>query len=214
MKTRPILWAMLLGYAIVGHCNAESGPVGKRATAAQTLEASRKAAERVRIPATGYDVIIRSPDATQRGTQPAPGLLKAIVTWLANEFGLPRHYAYPSIRFESVLSYRGTLSGDARGFEGILKGQREVVAGYDPLNQTIFLPAHWSGSTPAELSMLVHEMVHHLQHVAQMKFDCGQASEKMAYAAQNKFLGLFGRDLAKDFEIDAFTLLASTTCFH
>jgi hypothetical protein len=212
-----MLYAMLFGGAIVGPCHAEPGPVGKRALGPQALEVQSKVTERVRIPGTSFDVTV-GPDATQRGAQPAPRLLNAIVTWLAHEFGLPHHYAYPSIRFESdakisALRYSGVVSDDARVMEAIQK-RRAVVAVYDSLSQTIYLPAHWSGSTPAELSVLVHEMVHHLQSVAQMKFACAQASEEMAYAAQNKFLGLFGRDLAKDFEIDGLTLLVRTTCSY
>jgi len=94
------------------------------------------------------------------------------------------------------------------------KGQREVVAAYDPLGRTILLPERWSGGTPAELSILVHEMVHHLQNVAHTKYECPQASEELAYAAQERWLNLFGRNLAGDFGIDGLTLLASTKCMY
>ena len=40
---------------------------------------------------------------------------------------------------------------------------REVVAEYDNSTKTIFLSDTWKGETAAELSVLVHEMVHHLQ---------------------------------------------------
>ena len=54
------------------------------------------------------------------------------------------------------------------------------MAAYDPLTQTIFLPERWTGNTPAEISVLVHEMVHHLQNVARLKYECVQASEELA----------------------------------
>jgi Zn-dependent membrane protease YugP len=93
-------------------------------------------------------------------------------------------------------------------------GRREVVAAYDPLTKTIFLPERWTGSSPAELSILVHEMVHYLQSLARLKYECVQASKELAYAAQDKWLRLFGRDLATDFQVDGFTLLASTRCSY
>ena len=64
----------------------------------------------------------------------------------------------------------------------------------------------------AEVSVLVHEVVHHLQTSAKLTYECPAARERLAYAAQEKWLGLFGRSLESDFEIDAFTLKVSTMC--
>jgi len=47
-----------------------------------------------------------------------------------------------------------------------------------------------------------------------MRYECGQASEELAYAAQDAWLRMFGRDLAGDFEIDPFTLLVSLRCIY
>jgi hypothetical protein len=92
--------------------------------------------------------------------------------------------------------------------------RREAVAVYDDLTKTIFLPDTWKGDTPADLSVLVHEMVHHLQNNAHKKYDCAGAREGLAYAAQDKWLKLFGRDLSSEFQIDAFTLKVSTACIY
>ncbi len=91
---------------------------------------------------------------------------------------------------------------------------QETVALYDDRDNTIYLPTKWTGQTPAELSVLVHEMVHHLQNAAKTKFDCPQAREQLAYAAQQKWLGLFGRNLDDEFQIDPFTLLVMTRCMY
>jgi len=157
--------------------------------------------------------------ASLKGGQPAPALLRAIVTWLASEFQLNGQTTSPTIRFESsarITNFRhtGLLSDDARVTALVPTGQREVVAAYDPLSRTILLPERWSGATPTELSMLVHEMVHHLQNVASAKFECPQASEELAYAAQERWLKLFGRNLESDFGIDGLTLLVSTKCMY
>ena len=78
--------------------------------------------------------------------------------------------------------------------------------------QTIFLPEGWHGKTPAEVSILVHEMVHHLQTRAQIKFACPEEREKLAFEAQELWLERSGVSLASEFELDGFTLLVRTNC--
>jgi hypothetical protein len=78
--------------------------------------------------------------------------------------------------------------------------------------QTIYLPQGWTGATPAERSVLVHEMVHHMQQQAGLKFDCPQERERLAYQAQQRWLGEAGLTLASEFGIDPFTILVRTSC--
>jgi len=151
-------------------------------------------------------------------------LLTAIVMWLSANFDLPAAHDQPRIEFASAtkiaaLRYKGLLP-DRRQEAALINdqalppAQREVVAVYHDATRTIYLREGWTGTTPTELSVLVHEMVHHLQSSAGLKFECPQAREKLAYAAQDKWLGLFGRDLATDFEIDPFTLVVTTRCIY
>jgi hypothetical protein len=57
-----------------------------------------------------------------------------------------------------------------------------------------------------------HEMVHHLRNRAGKRYNCAGAREELAYAAQDKWLNLFGRNLSTEFQIDAFTLHVGTAC--
>jgi len=41
----------------------------------------------------------------------------------------------------------------------------------------MYLREGWSGATAAEISVLVHEMVHHLQHEARLGYACPAASD-------------------------------------
>lgn len=214
MDHRLIFYTVFVGCAMVGLSHAEQANVG-----APSRVAKKVAPQNVRIPATDYEVAFGTQDAALHGTQPPQALLNAIVTWLAHDFHLPRSFVYPAIQLEPVAKmttfhHTGLLSERPQDTAAVPPGQRQVVAAYDPLTQTIFLPERWTGSTPAELSVLVHEMVHHLQNVARLKYECVQASEELAYAAQDKWLGLFGRNLATDFEIDGFTLLVRTRCIY
>jgi hypothetical protein len=74
------------------------------------------------------------------------------------------------------------------------------------------LPDQWTGRSAAELSVLVHELVHHLQEAAELRYECPAAREQLAYAAQERWLGLFGLSLSSEFDIDPFTLKISTEC--
>jgi hypothetical protein len=114
----------------------------------------------------------------------------------------------------ATFHYTGLLSDSPQDAAMVPAGQREVVAAYDAVANAIYLPEDWTASTPGELSILVHEMVHHLQHAARLRDECAQASEELAYAAQDKWLGLFGHDLATDFDVDPFTLTVSTRCIY
>ena len=146
-------------------------------------------------------------------------LLTAIVLWISANFDLPAKYDHPKIEIVpateiAALRYR-TFAPEKQREILSLGGNTtggDVVAIYDSTRKTIFLPMGWTGGTPAELSVLVHELVHHLQSAAKLTFECPAAREELAYAAQEKWLGLFGRSLLSEFEIDPFTLKIRTVC--
>ena len=152
-------------------------------------------------------------------------MLTAIVTWLSIGFGLPASYDHPGVEFVSPAGMHAVqLRRQAMGHTHARSGEqsslaraalrREVEALYDDSTRTIYLPEGWTGATPAEVSVLVHEMVHHLQNVAGLKFECPQAREKLAYTAQNQWLAQSGRNLIDEFKLDALTLLLRTKCMY
>jgi hypothetical protein len=171
------------------------------------------------VPGTGYEIAFRTPESKPVSRPPSDALLKALAVWLANNFDLPRNASSPAIELVSPVKiatfrYMGFLSDKPQDTASIPPGQRQVVAAYDADTGTVYLSEGWTGNTPAEISVLVHEMVHHLQYVAGTRFECPQAREELAYAAQQKWLSLFGRNLTTDFDIDGFTLLVSTRCAY
>jgi hypothetical protein len=214
MVKRLSFGVLLAGFAIFGLSHA-----AQTAAAGPPPAVKHAPPQNVRIPGTDYRVVVDRREVTPRATQPPQALLKAIVTWLSTNFSLPKHYDYPAIKFEpprkiATFRYTGLVSDRPEDRAMVPPGQRETVASYDPLTRTIILPEGWTGDTPADLSMLVHEMVHHLQHAAHMKYECVPASEELAYAAQDKWLKLFGHDLATDFGLDGFTLLVAIRCIY
>ncbi len=134
-------------------------------------------------------------------------LLTAIVTWLSINFGLPATDDHPAIEFRSASQIADSRYGTMQRHM-----QPEIIAAYDDATRTILLPDDWAANTPADLSILVHEMVHHLQNVAKLQYECPASREKDAYRAQEAWLRLFGRSLLSEFEIDRMTLKLTTEC--
>jgi hypothetical protein len=153
---------------------------------------------------------------------PREELLGGIVRWLSENYDLPATVDHPhtelvpatqiaNIRLRA-LAASGRRDDHEVGSAIQNANLREVVAFYDNTTKTIVLADDWTGATPADLSILIHEMVHHLQNVGQLKYVCPEAREHLAYEAQERWLGQFGTDLEKVFEIDGLTLLVRTTC--
>jgi hypothetical protein len=140
------------------------------------------------------------------GNRHTERLLTLIVTWLSANFELPAHYEHPAVVFLPPDRIAGLRYGSP------LSGSQDVVAVYHDNQRTIYLPEGWTGKSPAEVSILVHELVHHLQNVGKQFIRCPQEREKEAYAAQEAWLGMFGQNLAGEFGIDAMTLKISTSC--
>jgi hypothetical protein len=142
-------------------------------------------------------------------------LLNAIVLWISINLAVPAVYDHPRIEYvppAKMIAMR--LRGMPTAAQAALLPSQipDVVAIYDDEKRTIFLPEGWTGKTPAELSVLVHEMVHHLQNVSGQKFECPAAREKPAYLAQDKWLKQFDQTLEQDFEVDLFTIVVKSAC--
>jgi hypothetical protein len=156
--------------------------------------------------------------------RPSNASLTKIATWLSTNFSLPgvqdlpRIELVPAARLAS-LRYKGLLSDQWRESKvndpaARADFQHEVVAVYNDSTKTIFLSESWTGSTPAEQSVLVHEMVHHMQNLGKLKYECPRAREKLAYEAQNEWLKIHGLEIEKEFEIDMFMIIVFSACMN
>jgi hypothetical protein len=152
-------------------------------------------------------------------------MMTTIVTWLAFTSGLPAIYDHPRIEFvspETMLAVRNHERGSSQAARTALRtgpldhrdAPSDIEAQYDDRTRTIYVREEWSGRTPAEVSVLVHEMVHHLQNLAGLKYDCPAAREKLAYDAQDRWLALFGRNLIDELNLDPMTVLVRTNCMN
>jgi hypothetical protein len=218
MLKQVLLCAGLLMFPVAACFAGEAQP---SETAIQ--ESLRSPPQTVRLPGTAFDIVVGVAAIEPRSTRVNATLLTAIVAWLSSNYDLPPIYDPPVIEFAppttmATLGHRDVASDIWSGAQASVRdgeafrGSSTIVALYDDADRAIYLPETWTGDTPTELSVLVHEMVHHLQNLAGMRFACPAAREKLAYAAQRDWLALFGRDLFTDFETDPFTLLVRTEC--
>jgi hypothetical protein len=177
------------------------------------------ARERVTPAATVPIDQLASDRASLRDPARQRALMAAIAEWLAQELGLPRATELPQIAFASpseLLRKRYRLiRADTTQSPYETPSQSTMartVAIYDDAERTIYLTEDWRGDTAADVSVVVHEMVHHLQNIAHMRFECARAREATAYEAQERWLQQHGRSLRADFDIDAFTVLVHAMC--
>jgi hypothetical protein len=172
---------------------------------------------RLRFPGVSHPFVFDARERSAPARPPSEETLRGVAQWLHIHGGFDPARTLPRVRLESparirTFRFTGLMTDDPDVASAVPRNHREVVAAYDALSRTIYLPEQWRGATPTEVSVLVHEMVHHLQHERKDRFACPEQAESAAYAAQDRWLQAFGRSLAADFEIDGFTLLAISQC--
>lgn len=146
-------------------------------------------------------------------------LLTVIVSWLSINFGLPATYEHPDVRLidqAGMVDVRASMlsAEDEERLRATVNQGNGFVALYDDISQTIYLPQDWSAASQADVSVLVHEMVHHLQNSANLTHACEEARERSAYEAQARWLEHVGTTLEHEFELDAMSMLFLTKCYY
>ena len=180
-----------------------------------------------KIPGTDYYISL---DAAQPlNTADSQPLLAAIADWLSKEFGLPVVDRFP--RNQTDLSRRDRRSAlQQPDASGVPRGRARPWTGTAPIvgvppNERYRCGLHrWRGNNLPDRELDRKnarrpirpgaEMVHHLQYKLGFKHECPQDREKLAYAAQDRWLHLFGHSLELDFELDGFSVLSKTHCFY
>jgi hypothetical protein len=145
--------------------------------------------------------------------------MTAMMLWLSANFELPAVHELPRVEFVSaskMVSHRyQVLSANSQNNLTVPDDAlADTLAIYSDGTQTIYLREGWTGNSPAELSILVHEMVHHVQNVGRLKFACPQEREQLAYEAQERWLGLFRHDLQGDFGLDRMSIFVKSKCLY
>ncbi|MET0607064.1 MAG: DUF6647 family protein [Beijerinckiaceae bacterium] len=145
-------------------------------------------------------------------------LLTMVIEWAANISGLPATRQLPTIR-QTIAAQVSDL--EPRKATSITRTELAAASGrpdvqsailYDDATRTIVLPAGWTSRTAADMSLLVHAVVNHLQNVGGHRYACPQARSALAYDAQDRWLQLFFTNLEDAFGIDPSALKMNTHC--
>jgi hypothetical protein len=133
--------------------------------------------------------------------------LDHVYAWLAR-----RGAVAPTDRRPRIVARPAGVLAALRHGSGADPEVFDVIAVYDAESGTIVVRDDWTGATVEDMSILVHEVVHHLQAVSGERFACPADRERAAFAAQADYLAEHRLDLESSFGIDPFTLLVRTTC--
>ncbi len=108
--------------------------------------------------------------------------------WLDANTSLARNANAPQISWIDRHSLALLSGSQHAGYGGNPRGR------YDPDSAAIYLVRPWDRRDPRDVSVLLHEMIHHRQAVAGY-FYCPGAQELPAYRTQQKWLAELGLEL-------------------
>ncbi|EAQ04548.1 hypothetical protein OB2597_04680 [Pseudooceanicola batsensis HTCC2597] len=114
------------------------------------------------------------------------GLLDRLNAWLDAHVDWPAPDRAPAIRYVTPRQAARMAGAPALGH-----GRHRGL--YDAATGTIHLVTPWSADEPGDVSVLLHELVHHRQ--ADHHFYCAAAQEPAAYRAQEAWLAERGLTL-------------------
>ena len=120
-----------------------------------------------------------------RNAETLPTLVAHLEDWLDDNTALSRRDAAPEIRL--ITQAQAASMGTARhaSQQGLARGI------YDTETETIHLVRPWDGRDPRDVSVLLHELVHHRQADAGHWY-CPGAQEEPAYRLQDAWLSRMG----------------------
>lgn len=133
-------------------------------------------------------------------------LIVALLTWIAAATGLPMPPPPPVVMVSkeqmSVLAFGRAWRADD-----------DVPAAYDYDVATVYLRDDWNSADLRGRATLVHELVHHVQQVNDVKYDCPAAREPLAYDMAIKWLREQGeQNPYAVLKTDAFTIAVRSMC--
>lgn len=140
-------------------------------------------------------------------------LVLAMMTWIASASGMPMPEQAPEVRH--VSPYR---------LASLAKPGGSAHPAYDPVETTGFLALYhaetgtvllrddWRIDDLRDRSILLHELVHHVQAHADRSYPCHGAKEREAYGLQAEWLEARGGDLFDLLGMNALGFYAATRC--
>jgi len=108
-------------------------------------------------------------------------ILIALMIWIGANTDYKTDVPLPVVEFKTQVEMESLYYGE-RKREGDLYGF------YNLKKNVIILPDTWDGTRPFDLGLLVHEMIHYLQDVNEIQFQCVAEMEADAWPLQKQYL--------------------------
>ena len=108
-------------------------------------------------------------------------ILIALMIWIGANTDYNTDVPLPVVEFKTQVEMEGLYYGE-RKREGDLYGF------YNLKKNVIILPDTWDSARPFDLGLLVHEMIHYLQDVNEIQFQCVAEMEADAWPLQKQYL--------------------------
>lgn len=137
-------------------------------------------------------------------------LMYALMAWASAQTGIAPADTLPAVTYTAPEEMVQMQYPDGDG--GAAANGVRVVALYDPNEAEIYLPLGFDVRDPVDVSVLLHELVHHMQYEAGVGYACRGEMERVAYEAQGEYLSSVGIDLLEAMEMNGLFLHLVTTC--
>jgi len=108
-------------------------------------------------------------------------ILIALMIWIGANTDYNTDVPLPVVEFKTQVEMESLYYGE-RKREGDLYGF------YNLKKNVIILPDTWDSARPFDLGLLVHEMIHYLQDVNEIQFQCVAEMEADAWPLQKQYL--------------------------
>lgn len=132
-------------------------------------------------------------------------ILTAVMIWLGANTTLDTNHDIPKVLFLSQSQMEELYYPDGEKD----KSPNQLHGLYDKESDTIILPESWDRRDAWDMGVLVHEMVHYLQDINQIKFNCMAEMERDAWPIQQKYLK---QQHDYDWEYDGLWYMVISTC--
>jgi len=142
-------------------------------------------------------------------------LVLALMTWIQAASGLPMAEEMPEVRWVAPqrMAELANPNPDPNR-DGAY--DRSVTSGYLALyhadSGTVLLRHDWDAGDLRDRSILLHELVHHMQASATRAYPCAGAREREAYHLQGRWLEERGANLFELLGMNALFFHAVTRC--
>ena len=136
-----------------------------------------------------------------------PNVIVSLISWIVakTKWGVREPPTVCFVKSDQLIDM-------AYGGEGIPDAPR-INGLYAPAGHIVYLSEKWNLNDLRDRSYLLHELIHHLQAINNVKTGCLAANERLAYELQLEWLCEQGiRDPYKFLDIDEFTITLISQC--